>query len=223
AKLSNDDIQTIATAVYTGMTVEDFQKTVRDWLATARHPRWNKPYTALIYEPMLELMRYLRANGYKTYMVTGGGQEFVRAYAYPVYGIPPEQIIGSALATQYAYNSAGQGVLIRSPKLLLMNNLSGKPEDIYLFIGRRPQMAAGNTDGDQQMLEYTQAGNGPHLLMLILHDDPVREYAYGPARGLPATSGIGSFSTALLNEATQRGWQVISMKNDWKRIFAFQQ
>jgi hypothetical protein len=152
---------------------------------------------------------------------TGGGQDFVRVYAQQVYGIPPEQIIGSALETEFTDNKEGKGILMRPPKLLLNNNFSGKPEDIYLFLGQRPQAAFGNSTGDREMLEYTQAGSGAHLMMLVLHDDPVREYAYGPATGLPDTK-VGTFTQTLYDEAKKDGWVVISMKNDWKRIFGFE-
>jgi phosphoserine phosphatase len=218
-KFTLKDIEAIALATHTGMTVEAFQKIVQDWMATAVHPRFHRPYPRMVYQPMLEVMRYLRANGYKTYIVTGGGQDFVRAYAEHVYGVPPEEIIGSALETQYTYNDEGQGILMREPKLLLNNNFSGKPEDIYLFTGKRPRAAFGNSTGDRQMLEYTQAGGGPSLMQLVLHDDGQREYAYGPAEGLPDTK-VGNFPQSLYDEAKAKGWTVISMKNDWKRIFA---
>ena len=169
---------------------------------------------------MLEVMQYLRANGYKTYIVTGGGQAFVRTYAENTYAVPPEQIIGSALEIQFTYNATGEAILMRPPKLLVNNNFSGKPEDIYLFIGRHPRAAFGNSTGDRQMLEYTQAGGRGALMMLVLHDDPTREYAYGPAEGLPA-SKIGTFPQALYDEAKAKGWSVISMKTDWKRLFPF--
>ena len=214
------DIELIALTTHTGMTAEAFQPIVKDWMATAKHPRYDKPYPQMVYQPMLEVMKYLRDNGYRTYIVTGGGQDFVRAYAQPVYGIPPEQIVGSALDTQYQYNKDGQGVLMRDPKLLLNNNGAGKAEDIYLFIGRHPKAAFGNSTGDQQMLEYTQAGGGASLEMLVLHDDATREYAYGPAQGLP-DSKVGTFTQALYDEAKAKGWTVISMKNDWKRVFGW--
>ncbi len=220
AKFTGKDFGAIFVATHTGMTVEAFATEAQDWLAHAKDDRWHRLYTDLIYQPMLEVMQYLRANGYKTYIVTGGGQAFVRQYAEQVYGVTPEQVIGSADATQYTYNDQGQGVLVRPPKLLLNNNFSGKPEDIYLFIGRHPQAAFGNSTGDQQMLEYAQAGGGT-LMMMVLHDDAQREYAYGPAAGLPATD-IGTFTQALYDEAKARGWIVISMKNDWKRIFAWE-
>jgi phosphoserine phosphatase len=221
AKLTTKDLEAIVMATHTGMTVDAFQRTVKDWMAAARDPRWKRPYPTLVYQPMLEVMRYLRANGYRTYIVTGGGQDFVRTYSDDVYGVMLDQVIGSALETQYTYDQVGNGVLMRTPKLLLNNDLSGKPEDIYLFLGQRPQAAFGNSTGDRQMLEYTQDPGGARLLMLVLHDDADREYAYGPAQGLPDTR-IGAFTQALHDEATSRGWTVISMKRDWKRIFAWE-
>lgn len=166
-------------------------------------------------------MTLLRANGYRTYIVTGGGQAFVRAYAERVYGVVPAQVIGSSLETGYQYDAKGRGELIRKPKLELNDNNSGKPEDIYLFTGQRPQAAFGNSTGDREMLEWATAGKGKRLGMLVLHDDKEREYAYGPAAGLPDTK-IGIFTQKLLDEAKQRGWLVISIKNDWKQIFAFE-
>ncbi len=220
AKFTLKDIEVLAMATHTGMTTDAFQTIVKDWMAKAKHPRFDEPYPQMVYQPMIEVMKYLRDNGYKTYIVTGGGQDFVRAYAQPVYGIPPEQIIGSALDTQYVYNKEGQGILMRDPKLLLNNNGVGKAEDIYLFIGKHPKAAFGNTEGDREMLEYTQANGGASLEMLVLHDDAAREYAYGPATGLPDTK-VGTFSQALYDEAKAKGWTVISMKNDWKQIFAW--
>jgi len=219
-RLSLPDLEKIAGATLSGMTVEEFAVEVRRWLAKAKHPRWNRPYTELVYQPMLELLQYLRANGFKTCIVTGGGQDFVRAYAQQVYGIPPEQVIGSAGATRFGTDAKGNFVLTKEPKLVLNNNFSGKPEDIHLMIGRRPVAAFGNSTGDQQMLEYTNAGGSARLAMLVLHDDATREYAYGPANGLPETR-VGTFTQALADEATSRGWHVISMKNDWSRLFPF--
>ena len=190
-------------------------------LDTAKDPRWKRPYTDLTYLPMQELLRYLRANGYKTYIATGGGQDFVRVYAERVYGIPPEQVVGSAGATKYGYGKDGKPFLTKEPKLLLNDNDAGKPEGIHLMIGRRPVAAFGNSTGDREMLEYAWAGGGPRLAMLVLHDDAVREYAYGPAQGLPE-SRVGTFTQALHDEAGKNGWTVISMKNDWKRIFSFE-
>ena len=221
AKLSMKDLETIMVATHTGMTESEFQTIVKDWMAKTKNPRWKRPYTDLVYEPMLEVMKYLRVNGYRTYIVTGSGQDFVRAYSEQAYGIPLEQIIGTALTAKYGYNDAGSAILTRPPKLLLNDNFSGKPEDIYLFIGRHPKAAFGNSTGDQQMLEYTQAGGGASLEMLVLHDDAKREYAYGPADGLP-NSKVGTFTQALYDEAKSKGWTVISIKNDWKHIFAWE-
>ena len=221
AKFTLKDIGVLMAVTSTGMTAEAFPPIVKDWWAKAKHPRFDRPYSEMVYQPMLEVLKYLRDNGYRTYIVTGGGQDFVRSYAQTVYGIPPEQIVGSALDTKYQYNKDGQGVLMRDPKLLLNNNYGGKAEDIYLFIGRHPKAAFGNSTGDQQMLEYTQAGGGASLEMLVLHDDATREYAYGPAQGLP-DSKVGTFPQSLYDEAKAKGWTVISMKNDWKQIFAWQ-
>ena len=220
AKLSTRDLERILAATMTGMTVEEFNAEAKKWLETAKHPRWNRPYTELVYQPMLEVLRYLRDNAYKTYIVTGGGQDFVRVYAEKVYGIPPEQVVGTAGGTKYAYASDGKPFLTKEPKMLLNDNNAGKPEGIHLMIGRRPYAAFGNSTGDKQMLEYTKAGGGTRLSMLVLHDDAAREYAYGPAAGLP-DSKVGTFTQALYDEAKNKGWTVISMKNDWKRIFPF--
>lgn len=220
AQLSMNDLFKILAATLTGMTVEQFQTEVKQWLDTAHDPRWKRPYTDLTYLPMQEVMKYLREHGYKTYMVTGGGQDFVRVYSEKTYGIPPEQVVGSAGSTKYGYGPQGKPLLTKEPKLLLNDNDAGKPEGIHLMIGRRPHIAFGNSTGDRQMLEYTKAGDGARLALLILHDDAKREYAYGPAEGLPDTK-VGAFTQALYNEAKKDGWIVISMKKDWKRIFAF--
>jgi phosphoserine phosphatase len=220
AKLSMKDLEKIAVATLTGMSVETFQAEVKKWIAEARDPRWKRPYTELTYLPMQEVLRYLRANGYKTYIVTGGGQDFVRVYSEEVYGIPPEQVVGTAMGTKYGYGKDGKPFLTKEPKLLLNDNDAGKPEGIHLMIGRRPHAAFGNSPGDRQMLEFTKAGDGARLSMLVLHDDGKREYAYGPAQGLPDTK-VGSFPQELYDEAKKQGWVVISMKNDWKRVFAF--
>ena len=203
------------------MTVDDFSAEVEKWIATAKDGRWKRPYTELTYQPMQEVLTYLRANGFKTYIVTGGGQDFVRVYAERVYGIPPEQVVGTIAGTSYGYDKDGKPILTKDPKLLLNDNDAGKPQGIHLMIGRRPVAAFGNSPGDQQMLEYTGAGNGARLEMLVLHDDATREYAYGPAEGLPDTK-VGTFTQELYDEAKKDGWIVISMKNDWKRIFAFE-
>src|SRR5499427_4260543 len=213
AKLTLPDLEKILAATLTGMSVEQFNAEVKTWLATAKHPRWDRLYTDLTYLPMQEVLRYLRAYGYKTYIVTGGGQDFVRVYAEQVYGIPPEQVVGTAGGTKYGYGKDGKPSLTKEPKLLLNDNNAGKAEGSHLMIGRRPYAAFGNSTGDQQMLEYTQAGDGMRLAMLVLHDDATREYAYGPAQGLPNTR-VGTFPPTLYDEAKKGGWIVISMKND---------
>jgi phosphoglycolate phosphatase-like HAD superfamily hydrolase len=221
AKLTMPDLEKILVATLSGMTVEEFNAQVKQWLATAKDPRWHRPFTDLIYQPMSEVMLYLRANGYRTYIVTGGGQDFVREYADEVYGVPPEQVVGTAGETKYGYAKDGAPILTKEPKPFLINDGPGKPVGIHLVIGRRPYAAFGNSGGDRQMLEYTQAGDGSRLAMLVLHDDAKREYAYGPAQKLP-DSKIGTFPQSLYDEAKQKGWFVISMKSDWKSIFAFE-
>jgi len=218
-RLPTDELLKILAATLTGMSVEQFQTEVKQWLATARDPRWKRPYTDLSYQPMQEVLRYLRANGYKTFIVTGGGQDFVRVYAEATYGIPPEQVVGTAGGTKYGYGKDGKPFLTKEPRLLLNDNNAGKPEGIHLMIGRRPHAAFGNSTGDREMLEYTRAGDGRRLAMLLLHDDGKREYAYGPAQGLPDTK-VGTLTPELYAEARKQGWVVISMKDDWKRVLA---
>ncbi len=222
AKMSKDDLLKIVAATLTGMSVDEFQAEVKKWLVEARDPRWKKPYTELTYLPMQEVLKYLRANSYKTYIVTGGGQDFVRMYSEATYGIPLEQVVGSVGGTKYGYAKDGKPFLTKEPRLLLNDNNAGKPEGIHLMIGRRPYAAFGNSTGDRQMLEYTKAGDGARLSMLLLHDDAKREYAYGPAKGLPDAK-VGNFPQPLYDEATKQGWIVISMKDDWKKIFAFEE
>ena len=200
--------------------LDTFEAEAKKWTETAKDGRWKRPYTELTYQPMQEVLSYLRANGFKTYIVTGGGQDFVRVYSERVYGIPPEQVVGTAGGTKYSYDQDGKPILTKEPKLLLNDNDAGKPEGIHLMIGRRPIAAFGNSTGDRQMLEYTGAGDGLRLKMLVLHDDADREYAYGPAQGLPDTK-VGTFTQDLYDEAKKDGWVVISMKDDWKRIFGF--
>jgi phosphoglycolate phosphatase-like HAD superfamily hydrolase len=227
SKFTEADWLEIVAVTHTGMSTEAFQGIVKEWIATAKAPRFDRPYTDLVFQPMLEVMQYLRANGFRTYIVTGGGQEFVRVYSEKVYGVPPEQVVGSSIVTTYV-NTNGKAVLMREPKPFFIDDGPGKAIGINMFIGKRPQAAFGNSGtadlkaGDAQMLEWTQAGDGARLMMLVLHDDAKREYAYGPAAGLPNTS-VGTFSEALLTEATKNAWVVISMKNDWKRIFPFDQ
>jgi phosphoglycolate phosphatase-like HAD superfamily hydrolase len=217
AKLSMHDLEEILAETLTGMSVEEFNAEAKRWLETARDPRWNRPYTELVYQPMLEVLRYMRDNGFKTYIVTGGGQDFVRVYAEKVYGIPPEQVVGTPGGTKFGYED-GKPFLTKEPKLLLNDDKAGKPEGIHLMIGRRPYVAFGNSNGDREMLEWTGAGTGARLMLLLLHDDDAREYAYGPAQGLP-DSKVGTFPQALYDEAKQKGWVVISMKNDWNEVF----
>ena len=221
AKLPMAQLEKILAATLTHMSVDDFNAKVKQWLAEAKDPRWKKAYTELTYQPMQEVLKYLRANGFKTYIVTGGGQDFVRVYAEQTYGIPPEQVVGTIGGTKYGYDKDGKPFLTKEPKMLLNDNNAGKPEGIHLMIGRRPIAAFGNSTGDRQMLEYTKAGDGARLAMIVLHDDAEREYAYGPAQGLPDTK-VGTFTQALYDEAKKNGWIVISMKDDWKQIFAFE-
>lgn len=218
ATFSEGDWAEIIGVTHAGMSTEDFVAIAKQWVSTAKDPRWKRPYTELIYQPMLEVMEYLRANGFKTYIVTGGGQEFVRTFSDRVYRVPVEQVVGSSIVTKYEMQD-GKPVLMREPKIFFVDDKVGKPVGINLFIGKRPTAAFGNSDGDRQMLEYTGAGDGARLMMLVLHDDATREYAYGPAAGLPDTK-VGTFTQALMDEAKQSGWIVISMKNDWKRVFA---
>jgi phosphoserine phosphatase len=206
-------------ASHAGMSTDAFAKIATDWLAKARHPRFKRPYTELAYQPMLELLAYLRANGFKTFIVSGGGVEFMRPMTEKVYGIPPEQVVGSTIQTKYEVKD-GKPVLMRLPKIDFIDDKDGKPVGINKFIGRRPIAAFGNSAGDRQMLEWTGAGGGARLMMLVFHDDANREYAYGPANGLPDTK-FGTFPPALMDEAKKKGWVVISMKKDWARVFAF--
>lgn len=219
-KFSEADWMQIVAVTHAGMSTEQFQELVKDWLAKAKAPRFDRPYTDLIYQPMLEVMQYLRANGYRTYIVTGGGQEFVRVYSEKVYGVPPEQVVGSSIVTTYK-DTDGKPVLMREPKVFFIDDGPGKAVGINLFIGKRPHAAFGNSSGDAQMLQWTKAGDGSRLAMLVFHDDAQREYAYGPAGGMPATK-VGAFPQTLMDEAKQSGWIVISMKNDWKRVFPFE-
>jgi phosphoglycolate phosphatase-like HAD superfamily hydrolase len=219
AKFSNADWQTLMGATHAGMTLDEYITTAAQWLASQTHPCFDRLYTELVYQPMLEMMAYLRANDFRTYIVSGSGQEFMRAFAEPVFGVPPEQVVGTTFQLTYQMGSDGAPVMLIESAVLMDDNGPGKPQDIALMIGRRPVAAVGNSGGDQQMLEWTGAGERARLMMLIHHDDAEREYAYGPAGGLPNT-GIGVFTEALLDEANQRGWFVVSMKHDWKQIFS---
>jgi haloacid dehalogenase-like hydrolase len=208
-------IAEIVMVTHAGMTTAEFAKIVEDWIATAKHPKTGRLFTEMVYQPMLELLAYLRANGFKTFIVSGGGIEFMRPWTERVYGIPPEQVVGSSIKTKYEMRD-GKPVLIRLPAIDFVDDKAGKPVGINSHIGRRPVAAFGNSDGDRQMLEWTQGGGGARLMMLVHHDDAAREWAYGPK------SKIGTFSDSLMAEAQKQGWVVISMKNDWKRIFAFE-
>jgi len=206
-------IAQIVMVTHAGMTTAEFERIVKDWIATAKHPKTGRLYTKMVYQPMLELLAYLRANGFKTFIVSGGGIEFMRPWTERVYGIPPEQVVGSSIKTKYEMRD-GKPVLVRLPAIDFIDDKAGKPVGINSHIGRRPITAFGNSDGDRQMLEWTQGGGDARLMMLVHHDDAAREWAYGPK------SKIGTFSDSLMAEAKQQGWTVISMKNDWKTIFA---
>lgn len=209
------DVEKIVLVTHAGMSVEGYLETVRNWLKTAVHPKYKKPYTEMIYQPMLEVLEYFSANGFSNFIVSGGGQEFIRAYADKVYKIPSEKIIGSVGSTKYEYLN-GQPILLKLPHILVEDNYQGKPESINMFIGKRPIAAFGNSNGDRQMLEWTQAGAGKRIELLVHHDDAAREYAYG------ADSKVGTFSHELMEEAKGHGWHVISMKDDWKVIFSWE-
>ena len=198
-------------ATDSGMTTTDFNKEVKEWLAIAKHPRFKVLYTDLVYQPMIELLDYLRANAFKTFIVSGGGVEFMRAFADKTYGIPPEQVIGSSGVTEYQMWDASP-VLIKMPKVLFVDDGPGKPEGIDHFIGRRPIFAFGNSDGDKEMLEWTSAGDGLRFMGIVHHTDAVREYAYD------RDSSVGKLDKAL-DEGVAKGWTIADMKNDWKTIF----
>jgi phosphoglycolate phosphatase-like HAD superfamily hydrolase len=204
-------------ATHAGMTTGEFEQIVREWIATAKHPRTGKRFLDMAYQPMLEVLAYLRANGFKNFIVSGGGIEFMRPWAEKVYGIPPEQVIGSSIKTKFELRD-GKPVLVRLPELNFNDDKDGKPVGIHQHIGRRPIAAFGNSTGDQQMLEYTQGGGGARFELLVLHDDAAREFAYGPARGLPDVK-LGAFTLALDEHAKKDGWTVVSMRNDWKTVF----
>jgi phosphoserine phosphatase len=205
-------------ASHAGMSTAEFEAIVTHWLDKAHHPRFKRRYTELVYQPMLELLAFLRVSGFKTFIVSGGGVEFMRPMTEKVYGIPPEQVVGSTIQTKYEVKD-GKPVLIRLPKIDFIDDKAGKPVGINKFIGRRPVAAFGNSAGDREMLEWTGAGSGARLMMLVFHDDAAREYAYGPANGLPDTK-FGRFPQSLMDEANKKGWVIISMKNDWSAIFS---
>jgi hypothetical protein len=201
-------------ATHAGMTADEFAQTVTGWLATARHPRFGRAYTELVYQPMLELLAYLRDNGFKTYVVSGGGVEFMRSFAGQRYGVPPEQVVGSTIRTKYEVRN-GKPVIVRLPEVDFVDDGAGKPVGIHKFIGRRPIAAFGNSDGDFEMLEWVTSAAGPRLGLIVNHDDATREYAYD--RG----SRIGRLERGL-DEGPRRGWTIVSMKSDWKKVFPFE-
>jgi hypothetical protein len=203
----------ILMATHAGMSTEEFAKIVQDWVATAKHPVTKRSYTEMVYQPMLEVLAYLRANGFKTFIVSAGGIEFMRPWAEKVYGVPPEQVVGSSIKTRFEWRD-GQPVLMRLPELNFIDEKAGKPVGINEHIGRRPIAAFGNSDGDLEMLQWTTAGKGARLALLVHHTDAEREWAYD------RTSAIGRLDKAL-DETQARGWTVVSMKDDWKRIFPF--
>jgi phosphoglycolate phosphatase-like HAD superfamily hydrolase len=219
-----DDMKTLAAAgertmvelasiTHAGMSTDEFSMIVEDWIANAQHPKFNRLYTDMIYQPMLELLVYLRSNDFKTFIVSGGGVEFMRVWAEKVYGIPPEQVIGSSIVTKFEMVS-NVPVLTRLPQVNFINDNVGKPVAINMHIGRRPIAAFGNSDGDLQMLQWTTAGKGSRFGLLVHHTDSIREYAYN-------VSSMGKLEVAL-TEAAAQGWTVADMKNDWNRVFAFE-
>ncbi len=211
-----EGLEQILIATHTGMTAEEFRRAVSEWLATARHPETHMKYTEMVYQPMLELLSYLRANGFKTFIVSGGGIDFMRVFTERVYGVPPEQVVGTEIEAAFELRD-GLPVIVKEGKLVLLDDKTGKPVGIYQHIGRQPVFAAGNSDGDLEMLEYTtiagdSAGATPRLGMIIHHTDAVREWAYD------RDSFVGRLDTAL-DDAPSRGWIVVDMKKDWNRIF----
>ena len=204
----------VLAVTHAGMTTDEFAQLVKDWVAQAKHPKLQRPYTDLVYQPMLELLGYLRANGFKTFIVSGGGVEFMRVFAEQVYGIPPEQVVGSVGETRFEMRN-GKPVLVKLPKINLVDDKAGKPVGINRFIGRRPILAFGNSDGDHQMLQWTAAGDGLRFMGIVRHTDGDREWAYD------RQSSIGRLDKAL-DEAIQKGWTVVDMKQEWKVIYPFQ-
>jgi phosphoglycolate phosphatase-like HAD superfamily hydrolase len=204
----------VVAVTHSGMTTDEFAQTVKAWLARSKHPRFQRPYNEMVFQPMLELLAYLRANGFKTFIVSGGGADFMRVFTEQVYGIPPEQVVGSVGETRFEMRN-GKPVLVKLPKLNLIDDKAGKPVGIHRFIGRRPILAFGNSDGDQQMLQWTAAGDGARFMGLVRHTDAQREWAYD------RQSSIGRLDKAL-DEATARGWSVVDMKRDWKKVYPFE-
>ncbi len=208
-----EGLMKILAATHTNMTAEEFQANVADWLKTARHPKTNRPYNEMIYQPMLELLGYLRANGFKTFIVSGGGVDFMRVFAEQTYGIPPDQVVGSSLKAKYEVKN-GKPVIIKLPEINLVDDKEGKPVGIHQYIGQRPIFASGNSDGDYQMLEWTTAGEGPRFGLILHHTDGKREWAYD------RDSHIGQLNKGL-DDASKKGWVVIDMQKDWKVVYPF--
>ncbi|MGC1274054.1 MAG: HAD family hydrolase, partial [Planctomycetaceae bacterium] len=212
AAAGEKEVAEVLAVTHAGMTTDEFDATVKDWLRTARHPKFDRPYDELTYRPMVELLAYLRANGFKTFIVSGGGIDFMRNFAEETYGVPPEQIVGSSGKVKYELRG-GEPVLVKLPEIEFVDDKAGKPVGIHKFIGRRPLMAFGNSNGDYEMLRWTTAGDGPRFGLIVHHDDADREYAYD------RDSHVGKLAKAL-DEAPLRGWTVVSMKSDWKTVFA---
>ena len=206
-----DGLMKLLAATHANMTTTEFERIAGDWISSARHPRFDRLYTQVVYQPMLELLDYLRANGFKTFIVSGGGIDFMRPWTERVYGIPPEQVIGSQIALQYEVKN-GAPVLMREPEIVFIDDKAGKPAGIQRHIGRRPILAFGNSDGDYQMLEWTTAGAGRRLGLILHHDDGEREYAYD------RESHVGRLSKGL-DDAGSKGWVLVSMKRDWGQVF----
>ena len=214
AKLGEQGLLSIIAATHAGMTVDQFTDTVSQWMRTARHPRFDRPYNELVYQPMIELLAYLRANGFKTFIVSGGGIEFMRPWVEQAYGIPPEQVVGSSGKTSFSLDG-NRPVILKLPTVEFVDDGPGKPVGINRFIGRRPVFAAGNSDGDLQMLQWTTMNDGPRFGLIVHHTDAEREWAYD------RQSPVGKLDKAL-DQAPQRGWLVVDMKRDWRTVFAFQ-
>lgn len=212
-----DGLLQILAVTHAGMTSDEFAQIASDWIGQAKHPRFQRLYTECVYQPQLELLAYLRSAGFKTYIVSGGGIEFMRPWTQRVYGIAPPQVVGSSVVTEFRVED-GKPVLVRLPKVNFIDDKAGKPVGIGQHIGQRPILAVGNSSGDREMLQYATGGDGARLGLLVYHNDAEREYAYGPAGGL-RDSSIGTFPQELMDEAKQSGWIVIGMKEDWKAIF----
>ncbi|QLG47509.1 HAD family hydrolase [Natrinema halophilum] len=221
AAMNQNEVAELLTVTHTGMTTDEFEATVTDWLNTARDPRFDRRYTDLAYQPMLELLSFLRANEFKTFIVSGGGAEFMRQMSEATYGIPPEQVVGSTGKTRYEVRDS-EPVLVKLPEVDFVDDEAGKPIGIHKFIGRRPIAAFGNYVGDRQMLEWTEAGDGPRLLLLVNHDDAKREYAYSMDEDLTGETSDES-SQPFIDVAEEKGWVVVSMKDDWEYVFPFEQ